>query len=98
MADAEPGKSQWRVLKTLSNVALVSMLLVWMLQWRNDNEFEKIINDPVAKEFWIETRHFYDLLGWLSIAGFLIPRLAHWTIEYVYDRSLSRDTDDTDHR
>jgi len=84
------GKAKWSFLKTISNCALVIMPLLLVLHWYNDGKFEAVVNDPIAKQYWIEVRHFYDLIGLILIAALVVPRLCYWTIEYFYDRrSLS---------
>ena len=85
---AATDKVSWRFLRTLSDCALLVTAVVWIFQWHNDNQFERVINDPVAKQFWIETRGFYELVAWISIAGFIVLRLSYWTIEYVHDRRI----------
>src|SRR5262249_36595010 len=84
------GREKWSFLKTISNCAFVIMPLVFVLHWYNDSKFDVVVNDPIAKQYWVEMRHFYDLIGWVLIVALVVPRLCYWTIEYLYDRrSLS---------
>jgi hypothetical protein len=77
---------KWRILKTLSNAGFVVMILVEILNWHNSSQAESIMYDAEAKAYWLRVRHFYDLLGWISIAMFIGLRLIYWVIEYFYDR------------
>jgi len=60
----------WRILKRLSNYAFVGMVLFEVLDWYNRDQFEMIMNDPLAKAYWRQTQHFYDGIGWVSLSLF----------------------------
>jgi hypothetical protein len=76
----------WRNLRTLSNCGFVVMMVVEILDWHNSAQFESVMYDPGAKAYWLRVKHFYDVLGWISIAIFIGFRVSYWVIEYIYDR------------
>ena len=87
-------KKQWRFLITLSNGACGAIVVVWILDWYNLDQIELVINDPAAKAYWLQTQHFYDRLGWISLVVMIGLRVTYWTAEYIHDRRLmAKETD-----
>jgi len=86
MLRMEPPYWNWRSLKTISTCGFLLIILVEILSWHNSNQVELVVNDPVARAYWLRLRNFYDLLGWIGIAWFFGFRICFWVIEYIHDR------------
>lgn len=84
----EEATFKWRPLKTLSNYAFVVMILVGVLDWYNYDQIELVVNDAIAKAYWLQVRHLYERLGLISAALMIGLRVSYWTIEYIHDRRV----------
>ena len=82
-------KFNWRALKTLSNYAFVVVILILVLNWYNYDQIELVVNDPIAKAYWLQVRRLYERIGWISLALTIALRITYWTIEYVQDRRVA---------
>lgn len=83
------GKFDWRVLKTLSNCALVVGTTIWVLDWYNYDQIELVVNDPVAKAYWLQIKHLYDKLELISLVLMIGLRVIYWTIDYLHNRRVT---------
>ena len=81
-------KFNWLALKTISNYVFVVMIFIWALDWYNQEQIELVVNDPIAKAYWLQIRHLYERLEWISLALMVGLRISYWTIEYIRDRRV----------
>jgi hypothetical protein len=62
------------------------MIFIGFLDWYNYGQMEFVVNDPIAKAYWLQIRHLYETIGWISLALMIGLRVLYWTIEYIQDR------------
>ena len=85
----EVSKSNWRILKTLSNAAFAVMMVIQGLWWYHAFSWdESLMDNPAAGAVWLQRRHLYLVMGIVALALCLIFRITWWIIGYVYDRRL----------
>ena len=82
-------KLNWRILKTLSNVAFYVLVLAQVLEWYQWSQLdEAVITDPALRSIWLSREHLYHRVGLISLIVMAILRIAYWIIEYIHDRQF----------
>jgi lysylphosphatidylglycerol synthetase-like protein (DUF2156 family) len=91
----ERSKSNWRILKTLSNAAFYVFIVIQVLSFYHEYSWdESLMDNPAAGAVWLQRRHLYLVIGMVAFALSLIFRISWWIIEYVDGRQLITNKED----
>ncbi|MFZ0060576.1 MAG: hypothetical protein WAL47_00910, partial [Pyrinomonadaceae bacterium] len=59
-------------------------------------QVDTVVNDPVAKAYWLQVRNLYSRLEFISLTLMIGLRVSYWTIGYIRDRQVLSQTKETD--
>ena len=89
------GRFDWRILRTLSNCAIVVMMVIQAVDWyRWARLDESVMSNPALGATWLGRQHLYERIGWISLALTVGLRMCYWTIEFIHDRRLASNRGD----
>ena len=79
----------WRILKTLSNIAFWVLMFAQVLQWYQSSRLDEgVIANPALHSLWLSRQHLYIRIGVISAVVMVSLRIAYWIIEYIHDRQF----------